>query len=115
MDTHPDESTHKSSKAGQIPELNIFGEPYLDTIETSSHPPPQKKGRTNASWSVAEEQRLKHMMDRGKSWSEIAKTFPNRTERSVKKFWYKVGKSRCEGNGVLTDHTTGYAPHSVRW
>jgi hypothetical protein len=30
------------------------------------------------------------MRDQGKSWSEIAKTFPDRTEGSVKKHWYKV-------------------------
>lgn len=52
--------------------------------------PAAKKGRTNTPWTPAEEQRLKQMRDQGKSWSEIAKTFPNRTEGSVKKHWYKV-------------------------
>ena len=52
--------------------------------------PATKKGRTNTPWTAAEEQRLKQMRDQGKSWSEIAKTFPNRTEGSVKKHWYKV-------------------------
>jgi len=52
--------------------------------------PTPKKGRTNTPWTPAEEQRLKQMRDQGKSWSEIAKTFPNRTEGSVKKHWYKV-------------------------
>ncbi|CEJ91811.1 Putative MYB DNA-binding domain protein [[Torrubiella] hemipterigena] len=52
-------------------------------------PPPAKKSRTNTPWTPQEELRLKQMRDEGKSWAEIAKTFPTRTEGSVKKHWYK--------------------------
>ncbi|KAE9993029.1 hypothetical protein EG327_006811 [Venturia inaequalis] len=41
--------------------------------QDSGQQPPAKKGRTNTPWTPAEELRLKHMRDAGKSWSEIAK------------------------------------------
>jgi hypothetical protein len=74
-----------SGPSGSGPGPGDQGIPRHDT------PPSRpKKGRTNTPWTPAEEQRLKVMRDAGNSWSEIAKTFPTRTEGSVKKHWYKV-------------------------
>jgi hypothetical protein len=73
---------------------NAYGGEVLDPGSGPSQgqlpSPVVKKGRTNTPWTPAEEQRLKTMRDAGNSWSEIAKTFPQRTEGSVKKHWYKV-------------------------
>ena len=66
----------------------------LGPSQTELPSPIAKKGRTNTPWTPAEEQRLKTLRDAGRSWNEIAKTFPMRTEGSVKKHWYKVRMTR---------------------
>ena len=73
-------------------DMNVgMGPPQQQQQQQHAQPSPApKKGRTNTPWTPAEEQRLKTMRDAGSSWSEIAKTFPTRTEGSVKKHWYKV-------------------------
>ncbi|KAL8692862.1 MAG: hypothetical protein Q9218_002185 [Villophora microphyllina] len=81
----------------QLPSVPMSGyQPsagHTQETEPEAEVPPQgsvpKKSRTNTPWTQAEEQRLKTMREAGNSWSEIAKTFPNRTEGSVKKHWYK--------------------------
>ncbi|KAL2069687.1 hypothetical protein VTL71DRAFT_14366 [Oculimacula yallundae] len=67
----------------------VVGTEESAVSDMSMAPPPAKKSRTNTPWTPAEEQRLKAMKDAGNSWAEIAKTFPSRTEGSVKKHYYK--------------------------
>ncbi|KAK0107648.1 hypothetical protein ONS96_003451 [Cadophora gregata f. sp. sojae] len=76
-----------SSSSAAAPAAAAKDEPSM--TESPMGPPPTKKSRTNTPWTPAEEQRLKTMRDAGNSWADIAKTFPLRTEGSVKKHWYK--------------------------
>ncbi|OQO14339.1 hypothetical protein B0A48_01215 [Cryoendolithus antarcticus] len=74
----------------------------LSGLQGLPNPSAPKKGRTNTPWTPAEEQRLKALRDAGSSWSEIAKTFPARTEGSVKKHWYKVRIALAPRQMILT-------------
>ncbi|KAF1837116.1 hypothetical protein BDW02DRAFT_181117 [Decorospora gaudefroyi] len=77
-----------TSAAGPDTQPSSAPVPQAAEVE-AAHEPRAKKSRTNTPWTPAEELRLKQMRDAGNSWSEIAKTFPQRTEGSVKKHWYK--------------------------
>ncbi|KAF1968056.1 hypothetical protein BU23DRAFT_278865 [Bimuria novae-zelandiae CBS 107.79] len=81
-----DQMANPSTAAGAAEGAAVA--PAVDADAPVSEPK-AKKSRTNTPWTPAEEQRLKQMRDAGHSWSEIAKTFPQRTEGSVKKHWYK--------------------------
>lgn len=88
--------THGLPAGGAAGEVDFGG--GQGPSQTQLPSPVAKKGRTNTPWTPAEEQRLKTLREAGSSWSEIAKTFPTRTEGSVKKHWYKVcspGPPRC--------------------
>ncbi|CBX91391.1 hypothetical protein IAQ61_010747 [Plenodomus lingam] len=76
-------STSADAPASQPPP------PRSTDVDAGAQEPKAKKSRTNTPWTPAEELRLKQMREAGNSWSEIAKTFPQRTEGSVKKHWYK--------------------------
>ncbi|KAL6706974.1 hypothetical protein ACN47E_004924 [Coniothyrium glycines] len=78
-----------TSAASADVHANHAGAPGLPHADAGAQEPLKKKSRTNTPWTPAEELRLKQMRDAGNSWSEIAKTFPQRTEGSVKKHWYK--------------------------
>ncbi|KAF2852454.1 hypothetical protein T440DRAFT_28711 [Plenodomus tracheiphilus IPT5] len=77
-----------SSGSAEVPASQAPAPPSTD-VDAGAQEPKAKKSRTNTPWTPAEELRLKQMRDTGNSWSEIAKTFPQRTEGSVKKHWYK--------------------------
>ncbi|KAL8744798.1 MAG: hypothetical protein Q9190_002993 [Brigantiaea leucoxantha] len=81
--------TMSSAGYGDTASYGVQQQGEQQNAETVSPMTAPKKSRTNTPWTPAEEQRLKTMRDAGNSWSEIAKTFPNRTEGSVKKHWYK--------------------------
>ncbi|TID19650.1 myb dna-binding domain [Venturia nashicola] len=59
-----------------VPTSSAFAESsgHPAPTQESGQQPPAKKSRTNTPWTPAEELRLKHMRDAGKSWSEIAKS-----------------------------------------
>ncbi|OAL57360.1 hypothetical protein IQ07DRAFT_607464 [Pyrenochaeta sp. DS3sAY3a] len=78
-----------SSAAGAEAQATNATAPQAAEVDVGAQEPRAKKSRTNTPWTPAEELRLKQMRDAGNSWSEIAKTFPQRTEGSVKKHWYK--------------------------
>nr|POE92339.1 hypothetical protein CFP56_70410 [Quercus suber] len=79
-------SASSNASAYGLPQTLVPGPSELDVGLGPSQGPSQipspvaKKGRTNTPWTPAEEQRLKALRDAGSSWSEIAKTFPTRTE-----------------------------------
>ncbi|QGA20424.1 hypothetical protein EYB26_008126 [Talaromyces marneffei] len=85
----PPSATTATAGISAIPGSGVVAPVMSDISGGIVETPPKKKGRTNTPWTAEEEQRLKQMRDLGKSWSEIAKTFPARTEGSVKKHWYK--------------------------
>ncbi|KAH8816221.1 putative Myb-like transcription factor-like protein [Xylogone sp. PMI_703] len=76
-----------AAPSGGLPPSMTGNPPPMPTADMG--PPPAKKSRTNTPWTPAEEQKLKAMRDANHSWADIAKEFPNRTEGSVKKHWYK--------------------------
>jgi len=83
----PIASLAMSGPSGTVPPS--AGSQEEPSMSSPSMGPPAKKSRTNTPWTPAEEQRLRTMRDAGNSWADIAKTFPQRTEGSVKKHWYK--------------------------
>jgi photosystem II stability/assembly factor-like uncharacterized protein len=83
------QQTNNMADASAGAEAHSTASVQADQVDASAQEPKVKKSRTNTPWTPAEELRLKQMRDAGNSWSEIAKTFPQRTEGSVKKHWYK--------------------------
>ncbi|KAH8723808.1 hypothetical protein GQ44DRAFT_619674, partial [Phaeosphaeriaceae sp. PMI808] len=103
----PDSMVSSAGGAEQHPGSTV---PQQGTdVEAPPQEPKLKKSRTNTPWTPAEELRLKQMRDAGNSWSEIAKTFPQRTEGSVKKHWYKVGATSRKKNPPIDMHYAEFA------
>ncbi|KAF2999954.1 hypothetical protein E8E14_003343 [Neopestalotiopsis sp. 37M] len=100
-------SIHSSENRSQI----TF---HVRNATPASSPPAAKKSRQNSPWTDAEELRLKQMRDASNSWAEIAKTFPSRTEESIKTHWYNnMLHTDSAGDEVSTAAASAAVQHSL--